>query len=148
MSELYEFVKKRTANFSGISCRKLYGLDAFYLNDKPFVVISASDQIVVIVEDFEAKKSILKIPQVTQWKLDENIMDNWYVLPESFNKKKNKLTPILEMTSKVLLKPKKQKKKRKAKPNSKNKELKKPSMKVVNEDTKPSLFGRLFKFFT
>jgi len=110
MSELQEFVKKRTANLKGISTRKLFGLEAFYINDTPFIVITSGEQIAVKVDDFEVKKTILKISQVVNWNLDGKEMDNWFLLPDTFNKKKNKLTPILDITSKALLNPKKEKK--------------------------------------
>ena len=108
MSELHEFVKKRTAKFLGISCRTLYGLDAFYLGNKPFVVITSDNQIAIKVDDFEVKNK-LKLLQVKEWTLNDEVMENWFLLPESFNKKKSKLVPVLEMTSKVLLHPKKEK---------------------------------------
>lgn len=146
MSELQEFVKKRTAKYPGISCRKLYGLDAFYLSDRPFIIISSNERIVVKVEDFEAKKE-LKVHQITEWTLNSKVMENWFLLPETFNKKKNKLLPILEMASKVLLHPKKEKKKQ-----SKKSKPKKCSDNIISEaqssiknvDKKPSLFKRLF----
>jgi len=143
MSELLEFVKKRTAKFSGISGRKLYGLDAFYLNDIPFIVITANDQVVVKVEDFEVKKAIVKIPQVTQWTLNDKAMENWFLLPDTFNKKKNKLTPVLDMTSKVLLNPKKEKKKRKNKPNSQKKSIQTKSKPLTSIVKEPSLIKRI-----
>jgi len=141
MSELHEFIKKRTAKFSGISCRKLYGLDAFYISDKPFIIITSDEQVAVKVDDFQVKK-ILKIHQVTDWKLNDKAMDNWFLLPTKFNKKKNKLIPILEMTAKVLLKPKKEKIKRKKKEKTKKGTDNITTKKVVK---KPSLFRRFLK---
>jgi len=120
MNELKEFLKKCTSKYSGISYRKLYGLDSFYLNDKPFLLITAKNEIVLKIEDFEVRNK-LKVSQIIQWKLDEKIMENWFLLPERFNKKKNKLMPILEMTSTVLLNPKKEKIKRNKKKLSKSK---------------------------
>lgn len=142
MIELQEFVKKRTASFPGISCRKLYGLDAFYQNNLPFIVIS-SKQIVLKASDFEVKKALINMPEVEKWTLNGKEMADWFLLPESFNKKKNKLDPILEMTSKALLNPKKEKKKRKKKAS------KKPMQEPKSEDCqsskkKVSLFKRLF----
>ncbi len=145
MSELHDFTKKLTAKYSGISSRKLYGLDAFYLGNKPFIVITADDQVAVKVDDFQVKKDI-KVHQVTDWKLDGKVMENWFLLPEKFNKKKNKLVPIFEMTSKVLLSPRKEKTKlkRKKKPkkavSAETKSLKKTELK------KPSLLKRIFNF--
>ena len=112
MSELYEFVKKVTKTIPDISYRKLYGLNSFYMSDRPFIVITTNDEIVVRVDDFQMQKTIENIPQIERWILNDKVMDNWYILPEKYNKKKNKLSPILEMTSKVLLRPKKEKKKR------------------------------------
>jgi hypothetical protein len=146
MSELYEFVKKRTSNFSGISYRKLYGLDAFYLSDKPFIIISATDHVVVKVDDFEVKKSILKIPEVSSWKLNDKVMENWFMLPDTFNKKKNKLSPVLEMTSKVLLTPKKEKKKRKVKAKVQKNVSTNLSIKSKTKTQKVSFINRLIKF--
>lgn len=148
MSELHEFVKKRTAKFPGISCRKLYGLDAFYLSEKPFIIISSNEQIAVKVDDFEVTK-YLKTHQITEWILNDQVMENWFLLPETFNKKKNKLIPILEMTSKVLLQPKKEKLKRKKKKNkakncSDNLSLEAQSS-IKNVDKNPSLLKRLLK---
>ncbi|MBT4792187.1 MAG: hypothetical protein HON90_11495 [Halobacteriovoraceae bacterium] len=144
MSELHEFVIKNMAKFSAVSCRKLYGLEAFYLSNMPFLVISSNEQIVVWVEDFEVKASLLKISQVSQWMLNDKLMENWFVLPKTYNKKKNKLSPILEMTSKVLLNPKK--KKRKAKSHKIKKPVKKNLVKAVIKEKKPSFFKRIFKF--
>lgn len=147
MSELQEFVKKRTAKFSGISCRKLYGLDAFYLSDRPFIIISSTEQIVVKVDDFETKKE-LKNYQVTGWILNDKVMENWFLLPETFNKKKNKLLPILEMTSKVLLHPKKEKKKHKKKGKTKkcsDNITSEAKLSTKNMDKGPSFFKRLFQ---
>ncbi|MFT6070994.1 MAG: TfoX/Sxy family transcriptional regulator of competence genes [Bacteriovoracaceae bacterium] len=141
MSELQEFVKKRTASYPGISSRKLYGLEAFYLKNSPFIVITKDDQIVVKVDDFEVKAQLLNMPEVTKWSLDGKDMENWLLLPTSFNKKKNKLSPILEMTSKVLLNPRKQKKKRRSKP----KTPKSVALKIETSQEKPSSFlKRLF----
>jgi len=137
MSELQEFVKKRTANLKGISNRKLYGLEAFYICDKPFIVITSGEQIVVKVDDFEVKKTILKISQVVNWNLDGKDMENWFLLPDTFNKKKNKLTPILDITSKALLNPKKEKKKFKKKVS-----IQKTSKKI-DIKKKASIFKRL-----
>jgi len=137
MSELQEFVKKRTANLKGISNRKLYGLEAFYISDKPFIVITSGEQIVVKVDDFEVKKTILKISQVVNWNLDGKDMENWFLLPDTFNKKKNKLTPILDITSKALLNPKKEKKKFKKKVS-----IQKTSKKI-DIKKKASIFKRL-----
>lgn len=147
MSELQEFVKKRTANLSGISCRKLYGLDAFYLSNKPFIIISSSDQIVIKVDDFEVKNK-LKIHQAKEWILNDKLMENWFLLPETFNKKKSKLVPILELTSKALLHPKKEKKKNKKKSKmikTKNETLSGSLETISKVDKKLSLFERLFK---
>ncbi|MFT6603801.1 MAG: TfoX/Sxy family transcriptional regulator of competence genes, partial [Bacteriovoracaceae bacterium] len=85
MSELQEFVKKRTASYPGISSRKLYGLEAFYLKNSPFIVITKDDQIVVKVDDFEVKAQLLNMPEVTKWSLDGKDMENWLLLPTSFN---------------------------------------------------------------
>lgn len=148
MSELKEFVRKQTAKLSGISIRKLYGLDAFYLSDKPFIVIESNQQIVVKVDDFEVKKTIKAMPQVSEWVLNDKVMENWFLLPDTFNKKKNKLSPILEMTSGVLLRPKKEKKKRKKKPSSQNNSGKLTSQAAVKLENKPSFFKRLFKLVT
>jgi hypothetical protein len=142
MSELKEFVKKQTAKFTGISGRKLYGLDAFYLSDMPFIVIASNEQIVIKVDDFEVKKTIKAMPQVSEWILNDKLMENWFVLPDTFNKKKNKLSPILEMTSKVLLRPKKEKKKRKKKAATQNK-IDRP-LTDAKIEKRPSLFKRLF----
>ncbi|OUR96890.1 hypothetical protein A9Q84_11175 [Halobacteriovorax marinus] len=146
MSELQEFVKKRTSDFSGISCRKIYGLDAFYLSDIPFIVISSNEQIIVKVDDFEVKKTLLKIPQVSQWILNDKVMENWFLLPDTFNKKKNKLAPILEMTSKALLHPRKEKTKRKKKSKTQNNSDKIAVETVTNVEKNPSFFKRLCNF--
>ncbi len=144
MSELQEFVRKRTASYPGISSRKLYGLDAFYLKNSPFIVITANEQIVVKVDDFEVKKTILNMPEVSKWTLEGKEMENWFLLPDTFNKKKNKLSPILEMTSKVLLKPKKEKKKRKKKSDSHKSKQNNESKTSKNIVKSPSFFKRLF----
>ena len=142
MSELQEFVKKRTASFPGISSRKLYGLDAFYQNNLPFIVIS-SEQIVLKASDFEVKKTLLNMPEVIKWTLNGKEMKDWFLLPESFNKKKNKLDPILEMASKALLNPKKEKKRKKKNGTKKPLEPSKSEIKV-NLEKKTSLFKRFF----
>jgi hypothetical protein len=144
MSELKDFITKRTSSFAGISARKLYGLDAFYLSDSPFIVLSGNQDIVIKVEDFETIKLILKIPNTSKWVLNDKIMENWFVLPESFNKKKGKLDPVLEMASKVLLQPKKEKKKKKI--NSSKKLHNAPSKKNLQDTRKTSIFKRLFNF--
>jgi hypothetical protein len=144
MSELKEFVKKRTASFSGISSRKLYGLDAFYLNELPFIVITSDEQIVVKVYDSEVKKSLLTIHKASQWSLSNKVMESWFVLPNTFNKKKNKLSPILDITSKALLNPKKIKKKRIKKP--KNEDMLNTPKNVVIAS--PSFFKRILKLIT
>lgn len=147
MSELYEFITKRTAKISGISYRKLYGLDAFYIENIPFIIISSDEKIVVKIDDFEVKRYILKQYEVSLWVLSGKAMENWFVLPKGLNKKKNKISPILEMTSKVLLNPKKSKKKRIVKPIKSKKKFKKSSIKSLNKEKKSSLLSRLLKFF-
>jgi hypothetical protein len=75
-------------------------------------------------------------------------MENWFLLPETFNKKKNKLVPILEMTSKVLLNPKKEKKKRKKKekPQNCSDDIRPEAESSIKKaDKKPSLLKRLFR---
>ncbi len=145
MSDLYEFVLKRTANISDITCRKLYGLDAFYISDKPFIVISAKDQIIVKVEDFEVRKSLQKIPNIELWKLGSKIMEDWFVLPETYNKKKNKLSPVIEMTAKVLLNPKKKPKKKKVKSKKIQMTPKRESKVKEDEPFLKKLFKKIFK---
>jgi hypothetical protein len=144
ISHLYDFVKKRTATISGISNRKLYGLNALYLSDKPYIIISPEGRVVVKVEDFEVKK-YLETQNITEWKWKSKTMENWFLLPESFNKKKNKLSPILDMTSKVLLNPKKAKRKIKNKKKIKKNSLhtNQSSETVKNSNTQPSLFKRI-----
>jgi TfoX/Sxy family transcriptional regulator of competence genes len=144
MSDLQEFVKKQTAKLAGISIRKLYGLDAFYLSDMPFIVITSNEQIVVKVDDFEVRKTLLGMPQVSEWMLNDKLMENWFLLPDTFNKKKNKLSPILEMTSQVLLRPKKEKKKRKKKSSSQQKNNATDLKKASKIERKTSFFKRLF----
>jgi hypothetical protein len=148
MSELQNFVKKRTSNYSGISCRKLYGLDAFYLSDMPFIVISSNEQIIIKVDDFEVKKTMLKTHQASQWTLNDKVMENWFILPGTYNSKKNKLSPILEMTSKALLHPKKEKSKRKKKSNSQKNPPKAALETVTNIEKNHSFFKRMFKFIS
>jgi TfoX/Sxy family transcriptional regulator of competence genes len=110
MNELYEFIKKRTSHLPSISYRKLYGLDAIYISDFPFIVISSNDHIVVKIDDFIVRDKLLSNSEVSLWKLDGKPMLNWFVIPSRFNNKKNKLDPIFELTSKVLLHPRKKKK--------------------------------------
>ncbi len=145
MSELYEFVKKRTANFSDISYRRLYGLNSVYLGNLPFIVITSHEQIVIKVDDFETRKQILKTPHVSLWVLDGKVMDNWLLLPDTFNKKKNKLSPILEMASKSLQNPKKEKRVNKKKSKTKRKTIE-PDV-VVSDDISHSILNRIIKFF-
>jgi hypothetical protein len=148
MSELKEFVNKRTCHFSGISIRKLYGLDSFYIRDIPFIVISSDDEIIVKVEDFEVKKSVLKISHVSEWILNEKVMQNWFVLPKTFNKKKSKLSPILEMTSKALLYPKKEKKKIKSKSKSQSNTDDLAVDKLIRAKDSPTFYKRILQFFS
>ncbi len=151
MSELHNFIKKQTSHFSDISCRKLYGLDSFYLKDSPFILISSDDRVVIKVEDFEVKKKILEIPQATQWKLNDKVMENWFVLPDTFNKKKNKIAPILKMTESVLLNPKNPKKeKKKHKKNHKKKCKGKSGLQSKPKKTannSPKITEEKFSFF-
>ena len=148
MIDLKEFVKKRTASLPGISCRKLYGLDAFYLREIPFIVISSDEAIIVKVDDFEVQNTLLKIDNVSPWTLNNKAMNNWFLLPDTFNKKKSKLTPVLEMTSKALLHPKKEKVKRKKKSNAQKRTQMRASETVINVDDSPSLFKKIFKFMS
>jgi hypothetical protein len=144
MSELQEFIKKRTASFSGISSRKLYGLEAFYLGEKPYIIISANDEVIVKVDDLETKKELKKHQVTTEWTLDDKAMASWFLIPTKFNNKKNKIVPILEITSKILLQPKKKK--------SKNNKVKK-AKKIANaapkkkQVIKASFFQRLIQKF-
>ncbi|GEM_PF-5897118 len=144
MSELYQFVKKQTSKLSNISCRKVYGLEAFYLRDKPYIVISSDDKVVIKIDDFEVKKIFLEKYQISTWQLNGKAMENWYVLPTTFNKKKSKLAPIIEMSSKALLNPRKEKKTRtkKSKVQKKNTNIEK----AVEIKKSPSIFKKLFKF--
>lgn len=146
MSELQKFISKQTAKLSNISSRKIYGLDSFYLRDKAFIVISADEKIVIKVDDFEVRDTLQKKYQATQWLLNDKVMENWFALPETFNKKKSKLTPVLEMTSRALLNPKKEKKK-----HSKKSKVQKKAPKVekaIQVETSPSIFKKLFKFLS
>ena len=144
MSELQEFIKNRTAKFTGISTRKLYGLEAFYLSEKPYIIISANDEVIVKVDDLETKKELIKHQVSEEWTLNDKAMENWFLIPTKFNNKKNKLVPILEMTSKVLLQPKKKK--------ATNNKVKK-AKKIANatpkkvEVTKTSFFQKLIQKF-
>ena len=144
MSELYEFIKKRSANFSDTSYRKLYGLNSIYLGNLPFIVISSTEQIVVKVDDFETRKVILKVPHVIEWVLDDKLMENWLLLPDTFNKKKNKLSPVLEMAYKSFLHPKKEKKVKKKKSKTRGKTIKQEV--VVSDEKSPSILRRFITF--
>jgi hypothetical protein len=145
MSELHEFLTKSTSKFSGVSCRKLYGLDSFYLKEKPYIVISSEDEIVIWIDDLETRKTLLNSSQISKWKLNGRVMESWFVLPKSFNKKKNKLFPVLEMTSKVLLNPKK--KKRDSKKNKLKKSAKGSISKVEIKKANLSIFKKIINLF-
>lgn len=109
MSELQHFVKKLLEKYPAITCRKAYGQDAFYVKEKIFVVIAADDLIAIKVDDFEARKKILAITDIKRWSMNGKPIENWFLLPTTFNKKKNRLAPVLDMTYKAILNPKKQK---------------------------------------
>ncbi|WP_372654327.1 hypothetical protein [Halobacteriovorax sp.] len=146
MSDLYQFVKKQSSKLPDISYRTIYGLDAFYLRNKPYIVISSDNRIIVKADDFELKAILKKKYQAEQWVLSDKVMYNWFVLPETFNKKKSKLAPILEISSKALLSPKKEKKQRKKKV-KKDKQIKNVEQEPKVESS-PSFFKKLFKFLS
>ncbi|MCK5883097.1 MAG: hypothetical protein KAG61_05365 [Bacteriovoracaceae bacterium] len=131
MSELYQFITKITSHFDGISCRKVYGKDAIYYKELPIIVIT--DERVAIKVTALNDLPMLR-PIVTQWVLDENPMDDWYLLPASFNKKKNKLIPAIEQVIELIQRPKiknriRKKKKKKTQTQKKIKEAKLPQKK-------------------
>lgn len=148
MSELQQFVKKLTKDFSDITCRKAYGSDSFYVREKIFAVITEDDRVALKVEDYETGLQIQKISGVEDWVLNNKKMEDWYLLPTSFNKKKNRLYPVLEMSYRVVLRPKKKKEKHKHKKKQKpsvvaNKSVKAPKI----QDKKSSLFSKIKGIF-
>ncbi len=110
MSELMQFLERDFSKIEEITKRKAYGLDAYYIKEKVFLVIEKDEHLILKVEDYLTKKKIFEIPNVLKWSLNGKVMEDWFKLPQTFNKKKNRLFPILEMVYSSALIPKKKKK--------------------------------------
>ncbi|MBL6988238.1 MAG: hypothetical protein ISR65_00580 [Bacteriovoracaceae bacterium] len=110
MSEVQLFIKKLTEKYGDVTARKAYGLDSFYVKEKIFVVITKDDKIALKVEDYSSQQKISQVRGIEKWRLNDKEMKDWLVLPTFYNKKKNKLSPILEMVHTTAIRPKKQKK--------------------------------------
>jgi hypothetical protein len=124
MSELQAFVHKLSLAFSNIQPRKTYGLDSFAIRDNVFIMITEDQKIALKVEDFIIREKILKIEGVEKWIYKNKEMENWYLLPPAFNKKKNKLAPILEMIHPTVQAPRKT-------PNTKPRKIKKSKQQLI-----------------
>lgn len=97
MSELKKFITKLANRYADTTDRKLYGLDAIYLKEMPFILINGNENIVLKIVRPETIKKILEIKGAAPFKLHGKVIEGWYMLPDTFNKKKNKLMPILDL---------------------------------------------------
>lgn len=107
MNELYQLIRKLTSSLPSISYRKLYGREAIYYKEFPLLVIDG-EQVAIHVEKMELLPTLKQA--VSAWDLEGRPMKDWYTLPTSYNKKKNKLLPAIEAAISVLEKPKPKKK--------------------------------------
>lgn len=93
MNELHQLISKLSASLPSITERKLYGRVAFYYKEIALMVIDG-ERLALHIEKLDQLPSLKQA--VTPWELDGRPMKNWYLLPPSYNKKKNKLLPAIE----------------------------------------------------
>ncbi len=142
MNELYQFITKVTSQFNSITARKLYGKEAIYYKENPIVIIS-DERVIVRIPSLDRFPNLKAVAE--KWSLNDKVMDDWYLLPSSFNKKRNKLIPALEQVIEATKKPKANnpKKTKKKRPSSK----KAPTVVTKKEESKSGFqkFLSLFK---
>ena len=93
MNELHQLLSKLSSSLPSITERKLYGRVAFYYKETALVVIDG-ERLALHIEKIDQLPSLKQA--VTPWQLDGRPMNHWYLLPSSYNKKKNKVLPAIE----------------------------------------------------
>lgn len=93
MSELYQFISKITSSLPFITERKLYSRVSFYYKETPLLLVD-NESVVLHIEKLDLVPTLKQA--LTPWTLDGRTMAHWYQLPQSYNKKKNKLQPAIE----------------------------------------------------
>lgn len=143
MDNLKSFIQKNLQKHSKITTRKLYGLNAFYQGEKPFILITNDLVIAIFIQNDELKS---KYSSNRPLLINDKLMPNWYLIPTTHNKKKNKLSPIFDEVLLYLNRPTSKKKKKK--------KIQKVNKQVSNEQvekvvvTKESLFNKIINIFT
>mgnify|MGYP003689978987 CR=1 FL=1 len=111
MKELYQFVKKSTTHLQDVTYRVSFGLDAVFISNKAFILISENEQIVIRIENLNFLTKIRASHDMPILILNGKEMEHWYLIPRSFNKKKNKLIPFINSAHTALFDKRKIKKK-------------------------------------
>jgi hypothetical protein len=135
VSELYNFLKKTTSHLNSVSYRSIYGLDSVFTKDKAFLLVTKDNRIAIYIENeifFKKRIESVKLDELT---IDNKVMDHWFLVPETFNKKKNKLIPLIDSAHEALF----IKNKRNNKKNKSKQMRKKAAKKPANTDTQSSL---------
>jgi len=146
MSEEYKFLKKATSQIAGVTYRSAYGLDAVFIKEKSLLLVTKEHRIVIKIEDQELLSKKRESIELNVFELNGKEMEHWYLIPKSYNKKKNRLIPLIESASSSLFKQRKRKrnlkKKKKVVHNTNNIELK-----ALSENNKISFIERILRLF-
>jgi hypothetical protein len=95
MNELYNFLKKSTSHLNSITFRSSYGLNCVFAKEKAFLLVTNEQRIGVYIENKELLAKLEKSISLNELVIDNKALPNWYLIPINFNKKKNKLVPII-----------------------------------------------------
>ena len=143
MTELYTFLKKSTSHLQNVTYRKAYGLEAVYIKEKAFLLVTKEDEVALRIEDVDFLNKRRESIIMNQLYLHDKPMANWYLVPKKYNKKKNRLIPLIDSSYACLFKAKK---KRKASKKIKSAIVPKSEINLVT-NTNVNLLRRFIQLF-
>lgn len=147
MSELYSFLKKTTSHLGNVTHRTAYGLDAIFVKDKAFILVTKDNEIALRIEDLDFLAKRRESIELKQFELHNKPISHWYLVPTSFNKKKNRLIPLIDLSFDSLFNKKQKKKKISKKKRIKNNDLITERVSLENNSQKRGFLNRLASFF-
>ena len=147
MSELYNFLKKTTSHLDNVTYRNAYGLDAVFVKDKAFLLITKDNEIALRIEDRDLLTKRRESIDLKGLALHDKSMEHWYLIPTSYNKKKNRLVPLIDSAYLSLFKQRQKKRTNKKKKQNKKVTTNQDNASSKNRNQKVGLLGKIISFF-
>ena len=102
-----------------VTYRISFGLEAVFVSNKAFILVTTDERLAIRIEDSDflnKTKASFDMPELL---LNDKKLEHWYLVPRSFNKKKNKLIPFINSAHTALFNKRKKKNKKIKKQESK-----------------------------